>query len=74
MGVATKANERAKLGRLCREYEQQIGEITELLTQLRLKAEYMRSKDGAKDMVTELVSRLQGLEAMLAEGEVAGFR
>ena len=52
-------------------FSQEINQIRELLTQLQLQAELVRlagtSTDDTRDLVLELVTRIQGLEALMDE-------
>lgn len=63
-----------RLRRLRDHFDQEINQISELLTQLQLQAELVRiagtASDDTRDLVLELVTRIQGLEELMAGDEL----
>ena len=66
----------ARLQKMRAHCDREINQISELLTQLRIQAEVVRiagaSDDGTRELVGELVARIQGLDEMLDDEVLQG--
>ena len=60
-----------RLKKMREQFGKEINQISELLTQLRIQAEVVRiagaSDDDTRELVGELVARIQGLDELLDE-------
>ena len=73
--AATALSRAQNIGRLRRlrdQYARELDVVRELTAQLRIQAEVVRllgeADDGSRDLVIELVSRVEGIDTMLDDG------